>query len=452
MFFNKNWRIKLSELLRQPDFTKEPAVLDRFIIEMQGSHCDRIAAIIDANQGKVRQEMRLIPSLVVEFPYASLEELARLRYVKRIWHDTSVRIRLDVAVPAIGAAQAHQLDVTGKNTTIAVIDTGIYPHRDLTTPENRIIGWKDILNQKDSPYDDNGHGTHVAGIIAGNGAFSHGKYTGVAPEAMLVGVKALDENGGGSISNVLKGIEWCLDNLSKYHIKAINMSFGSRAQESYLYDPLCRATTMAWNKGLVICAAAGNEGPSNKTIDTPGINPKVITVGNIDDQETLSNQDDILNRNSSRGPTIDNINKPNLLAPGTNITSTWINGNYRSLSGTSMSTPMVSGAVALISQKWPDLKPDQIKRLIQKNAHDLGLGPNLQGAGVLDLQAIFTTASTSASNKRGWINKRDLQELLGFQLMETLLNRIGVKPTLFLKKRNEAMKKMLISFLQSYLT
>jgi serine protease AprX len=246
------------------------------------------------------------------------------------------------------------------------------------------------------------------------------------------------------------GLDRLFDLAAKYNIKVINMSFGSKAQESYLQDPLCRATTIAWNKGLVICVAAGNEGPGNKTIDTPGINPKVITVGNVDDHQTINYQDDLLNRTSSRGPTIDNISKPDLLAPGTKITSTWIDDNYRSLSGTSMATPMVSGAAALIIQKWPNLKPDQIKRLIMKNAHDLGLGANLQGAGILDLKGIFS--ATARTNLLSGINKRDIQDILGYQLMETLLNNIGIKPTLFLKKRDQAIKNTLFSIIKTYFT
>ena len=330
----------------------------------------------------------------------ALEELAQSRHVKRIWHDAPVYIRLDIAVPSVGGAKAHELGFTGKGVVVAVIDTGIYPHRDLTLLIIALSHGTTIFNQKDSPYDDNGHGTHVSGIIAGNGISSHGKYKGMAPEALLVGVKALNENGGGSTSNVIAAIEWCLDNLSQLNIKAINMSFGSKAQESYRQDPLCRATTIAWNKGMVICAAAGNEGPEAQTINTPGINPKIITVGNVDDHHTLTGHDDLLNRSSSRGPTIDNITKPNILAPGTNITSTWINGGYRSLSGTSMSTPMVTGAVALICQKWPALKPDQIQQLLIKNAHDLGLGPNLQGAGVLDLKGVFNQMTAIKPNHR----------------------------------------------------
>ncbi|HBE79229.1 MAG TPA: hypothetical protein DDW65_15870, partial [Firmicutes bacterium] len=446
MFIRNNWRIKLSELLRQPDFTKVPNQLHHFIIETNGWSSDKIGSIIEANQGKVHREMRLIPSLVVEFPYSSLEELANLWPVKRIWHDTPVQIRLNVAVPSVGGATVHELGFSGKDVAIAVIDTGIYPHRDFTNPDNRIIGWQDILHQKTAPYDDNGHGTHVSGIIAGNGTSSRGKYQGMAPQAQLVVVKALDENGGGSISNVLAGIEWCLDNQKALNIRAINMSFGSKAQETYMKDPLCRATTIAWNKGLFICAAAGNEGPDAGTIDTPGINPKVLTIGSIDDQQTLTNQDDQLSRSSSRGPTIDNIAKPNLVAPGANITSTWTNGNYRSLSGTSMATPMVTGAVALICQKWPDLRPDQIRQLILKNAHDMGLGPELQGAGILNVEGLFASTQSSA------VNHGDLRDILGYHLMEALLNRIGIKPTLFKKKRDEAIKKTLLSLAKYYLT
>jgi serine protease AprX len=446
MFPKPNWRTKLSKPLLKPDFTKEPDNLHGFIIEIFGRNTDKIASIIDANQGKINREMRLIPSLAVDFPYTALEELAQSRYVKRIWHDAPVQIRLDVAVPSVGAAKAHELGFTGKGSVIAVIDTGIYPHRDFVSPDNRILDWHDILNQKDSPYDDNGHGTHVSGIIAGNGISSHGRYKGMAPEALLVGVKALNEHGGGSTSNVMAAIEWCLDNLVKLNIKAINMSFGSKAQESYRQDPLCRATTIAWKMGMVICAAAGNEGPDAQTINTPGINPKIITVGNVDEHHTLTKHDMLLNRSSSRGPTIDNIIKPNLLAPGTNITSTWINGGYRSLSGTSMSTPMVTGAVALICQNWPALKPDQIQQLIMKNAHDLGLGPNLQGAGVLDLKGVFNQMTAIKPNPSG------LQEILSYHLMETMLNRIGIKPTFFRQKRDEAIKKTLFTLVKSYFT
>ena len=212
---------------------------------------------------------------------------------------------------------------------MAVIDTGIYPHPDLVYPENRIVAWNDLVNGKDSPYDDNGHGTHVAGIIAGNGASSRGKYAGMAPEAKLIGVKALDQDGSGNTSDIISGIEWCIENQKTYNIKAINLSIGGTAQDSYSQDPLCRATSAAWRSGITVCVAAGNDGPDASTINTPAINPNVISVGNLDDQGTVDTSDDILSDSSSRGPTIDNLMKPDLLAPGTNIMSLRPGRGYR---------------------------------------------------------------------------------------------------------------------------
>ncbi|HEX3043366.1 MAG TPA: S8 family peptidase [Bacillota bacterium] len=356
---------------------------------MNGRRLDRIAALIDANQGKIHKEIRMIPSLVADLPVESLEELARSRWVYRIWKDAPVYAMLNVAVPATGGTIPYQDGITGKGVVVAVLDTGVNPHDDLTTPSNRILAWKDILNSKNSPYDDNGHGTHVAGIIAGNGASSDGKYRGMAPNAKLVGVKVLDDEGSGTISDVISGIEWCIESLSALNIRLINLSVGSEAQETYRTDPLCRATTAAWEKGIVVCAAAGNSGPEPKTINTPGINPVIITVGNLDDRNTLSNIDDLISSSSSRGPTIDNLPKPDLVAPGTNITSLKTGGGYTTLSGSSMATPLVTGGAALILQKWPHLKPDQIKAVLMRKARDIGLGPNLQGSGTLDLEAIF---------------------------------------------------------------
>ncbi len=384
------WVRKLSLPLRNDEVFSQSDASRHLIIEaMNNRGLDRIAAMIDANQGKVHKEIRMIPSLVADLPFSSLEELARSRYVYKIWRDSPVYAQLDVATPASGGLIPYQAGITGKGIVIAVLDTGIDPHQDLTEPANRILAWKDFINQENSPYDDNGHGTHVAGIIAGNGRYSNGKYRGIAPEALLVGVKILDEEGSGRLSDVISAIEWCIDSLSALNIRAINLSIGSEVQESYRSDPLCRVTSTAWEKGIIVCAAAGNSGPKPKSINTPGINPVVITVGNLDDQNTITNIDDILAPSSSRGPTLDRLIKPDLVAPGTNITSLKVGGGYTTLSGTSMATPLVTGAVALILQKWANLNPDQIKRVLMRKARDIGVGPNLQGAGALDLEAIF---------------------------------------------------------------
>lgn len=389
MMGNPLWTNKLSPLLKQIHSQKEPAVNSKIIIEFTGRKTDRILSLLDSGQGKVTLELKLIPSLVAELSHSGLEEIARSRWVKKIWYDAPVMVCLDVAVPAIGGAVAQKKGATGEGVAVAVIDTGIFPHNDLINPENRIIAWNDLIDQGELPYDDNGHGTHVAGIIAGNGGLSRGQFTGIAPKALLVGVKAINKNGTGEVSTVISGIEWCLKQRSALNIKIINLSLGTTAQESYRTDPLCRALSSAWREGIVVCAAAGNEGPDTRTITSPGINPLIITVGNINDQQTLSGADDKISASSSRGPTIDNIVKPDLLAPGTKITSLWNKKDYRTLSGTSMATPLVSGAAALILQKRPSLRPDQVKQTLLKNARDLGINHNIQGAGIIDLEKIF---------------------------------------------------------------
>ncbi len=436
--YSSNWRMKLAHPLRNSDLSKQMDDKRRLIIEISGKRTDKIMSLIEANHGKIHHEIHLLPSFVVELPGFSLEELAHFQYVKRIWYDAPVFIRLDAAVPSVGGLAAQQLGYTGKGVVIAVLDTGIYPHRDLTSPRNRILAWNDLVNRKTIPYDDHGHGTHVAGIIAGNGRTSRKKYLGMAPEAMLVGVKIMDAEGNGSVSNVISGIEWCLDNTSSLNIRVINLSLGSPAQGSCRFDPLCRAVGAAWRKGITVCAAAGNEGPGSGTIDSPGISPEIITVGNLDDRQTLTGADDLLNQSSGRGPTIDQVPKPDLIAPGTNITSLKVHGGYRSLTGTSMSTPMVAGAVAQIIQKWPSLKPDQIKRLLTKNARDLGLGRNLQGTGCLDLGRILKVNTTKQ-------NMNPLLQILGYHMTVVASEKMGIGADLIKRKRDETLQKTLLA-------
>ncbi|HEX7714606.1 MAG TPA: S8 family peptidase [Bacillota bacterium] len=445
----KDWTQKLSTRLINPEFSGRPEKPLRVIIEHSGRKTDRITSLIENNQGKVNREIGLFPGLAVELPYSVLEELAHSRHVHKIWHDAPVRILLDVAVPTVGGTQVQQAGFTGTGVNVAVLDTGIYPHPDLVTPSNRILAWNDLVNHKENPYDDNGHGTHVAGIIAGNGYKSDGKYTGMAPETRLIGIKVLDQDGEGVISTIISGIEWCINNFATLKLRAINLSMGSAAQESYRSDPLCRAATAAWRKGIVVCCAGGNEGPDSGTIDSPGINPKTITVGNLDDQQTLSPSDDRLSDTSSRGPTIDRLMKPDILAPGTNITSTWKNGGYRSLSGTSMSTPVVTGAVAQIVQKWPKLKPDQIKRQLLKNARDIGLGTNLQGAGVLDLERIFKLTPNKAQSGAGF-EADHLRQVCAYQIMTSLMDKAGKEKEPFLRKRDSSIQNALLSFMSKW--
>ncbi|HHW12178.1 MAG TPA: S8 family peptidase [Firmicutes bacterium] len=354
---------------------------------LRSCRSQRVREMILKEGGRIVYELPLINSLAVELPSEALLKVIPEARVKMVWPDANAAPCLDVAVPAVGADQAHRAGLTGKGVVVAVIDTGIAPHPDLMKPEPRIVGWHDLVNGKSEPYDDEGHGTHVAGIIAGNGYESGGKYTGVAPGALVVGVKVLDHRGSGPISRVIAGIQWVVEHKEEYRIKILNLSLGAPPEEGYRTDPASKAVEAAWRAGLLVCAAAGNLGPRQRTITTPGISPWALTVGSINDQGTIPREDDEINDFSSRGPTIDRLAKPDLVAPGANITSLKVDGGYMAQSGTSMATPVVAGAAALLWEKNPALTPNRVRELLVTTAEDRGYSRLIQGAGYLNISA-----------------------------------------------------------------
>ena len=340
---------------------------------------------------KVKASLPLINGIACNLTTDIIYRLANSPDIEYISFDSKVFTQLDIASSSIKANYPHNLGYTGKNITVAVIDTGVAPHRDLTIPNNRIVGFKDFINDKTSPYDDNGHGTHVAGIIAGNGYSSRGKYIGVAPESNILAIKALDSEGSGSTSNLISAISYVVNTKDTYGTKIINLSIGSPANNSCRNDPLCKAVIEAMNRGIVVVAAAGNSGPNNGTILSPGINPNVITVGASNDNRTIDISDDTIASFSSRGPTIEGVSKPDLVAPGVNINSlsnVKLDG-YRSSSGTSMATPFISGTVALMLEKNKNFSPREVKRKLMDSCVNLNDNRESQGAGLIDLEKLF---------------------------------------------------------------
>lgn len=297
-----------------------------------------------------------------------------------------MRPLMDNANITLGVDKLHEQGITGKGVTVCVIDTGIAPHADF---EGRIVGFKDMVNGKTEPYDDQGHGTHCAGICAGSGKTSEGKFTGVAPEANLVGVKVLDSRGSGAFSNVIKGIQWAVEHKDEFSIDVISMSLGGYITQSYKDDPVVQAVEAANAAGVSCVIAAGNEGPGAGTIGSPGNAPSAITVGALDDKGTPEREDDTIAYFSSRGPSrIDKSEKPDILAPGVNITAASHKGNgYVTMSGTSMATPFAAGVDALMHQVKPDISPAETKEIMMKFADKLeGLDKFQQGKGVIDPQ------------------------------------------------------------------
>ena len=287
----------------------------------------------------------------------------------------------------------------GQNITVAVLDTGIAPHPDLT---GRILAFRDFTGTSEQLqfYDDSGHGTHVAGILAGNGILSSGVYAGIAPSASLLIGKVLDQNGNGNVRNILKGIQWLCDVRKQYDLRIVNISVGTRPdlpiqQKLLLLD----AVETLWDFGLVVVVSAGNYGPSPGSVAVPGNSPKVITVGVPDSALAIHTPHHSLNY-SGRGPTEDCVVKPDLFAPGTGILS--CNAFYRmtpqisvkgippytSKTGTSMATPIVSGAAACLLSKFPELTNTEVKLKLRDSCRQF---PGTEtGWGLLDVSRLLS--------------------------------------------------------------
>jgi serine protease AprX len=272
---------------------------------------------------------------------------------------------------------AANTDAEPPKVCVAVMDTGIFRHRDFG---GRIVGFCDCVGGKNTVYDDSGHGTHVAGIIAGSGASSNGKYAGLAGGANIVAVKVLDSSGNGKIDDVLRGVDWLMENHGKYNIRVVNISFGSAmnldSDNASGCGRMVEGIERLWDSGMVVVAAAGNSGPKPGSVTAPGVSRKVVTVGAFDE----------VRFRSGRGPTKDCVVKPEVLVRGTNIVScSNIQGRYAMKSGTSMAAPIVSGAVARLLQKNPTLTPGVVKLKIHDSAIMQEKYRSLCAWGVLDV-------------------------------------------------------------------
>ncbi len=388
--------------------TKKLSVIIEFNKGCYDVGCEEINGIMKNHfRNRISHHFSRISCCSADVTPNSLEEiLSNCKHIKRVHLNREVKAFLDVAVPSANAANVVRNDVklTGKGVKIAIIDTGIYPHQDLS---GRITDFVDFINNRTEPYDDNGHGTHCAGDAAGNGMASSFKYVGPAPEANLVGVKVLDKMGSGSLETVMQGVEWCIqynENNPTSKIDIISMSLGSTAQTfaNEDADPMVQIVEEAWGSGIIVCVAAGNEGPRSSSIASPGLSDKVITVGALDDRDTMETKtdDDVANF-SSRGPTIYGVTKPDILAPGVNIVSlrspnsyldklqksSRVDSDYFVLSGTSMATPICAGIAALIKQNNPNIQPYQVKNALKQGAdYWSGKDPNIYGAGYINAE------------------------------------------------------------------
>jgi serine protease AprX len=382
---------------------------------------------------KVGRRLSLINGRVVEVQNSVLKRLADHPSIQSIHYDRPTSGKMNRAAVAVGArAVQSEYGYTGRGVGVAIIDSGISSwHDDLgyygssslvrTKNGQRVVGFVDFVDGRTTPYDDNGHGTHVAGTVAGNGYDSYGARAGIAPEAHLVGLKVLDDRGRGVISDVIAALDWIVANKNLHNIRVANLSVGAAVTESYLTDPLTLAAKRAVDAGVVVVAAAGNLGKNAQgrtqygAITAPGNAPWVLTVGAYSHQGTVWRTDDVMAAYSSRGPSaVDFEAKPDLVAPGTGIvslsdpTSTFyaskasylFSGSrstsyrpYLSLSGTSMAAPVVTGSVALMMQANPSLTPNMVKAILQYTAQTYsGYDALTQGAGFLNTKGAVELA------------------------------------------------------------
>ncbi|NPV61439.1 MAG: S8 family peptidase [Methanotrichaceae archaeon] len=333
------------------------------------------------------EKLEVLPASSVTLPGDRLEEISKIKGVKGIYQDQKLKVMAGPGsgVSRVGADAVRESGLDGKGVTVALIDTGADAnHQSL---KDKIVAFKDFVNDQTEAYDDNGHGTHCASLIAG------GDGVGIAPGAKLAVVKVMDREGACYLSDALKALDWCLENKDRYGIEVVSFSVGGDGPSdgTSLLDEACDRMV---DEGLVMCVAAGNSGPDEGSIVIPGDADQVITVGAID-------QDDVVFELSSRGSSSSEDIKPDLVTLGVDVVSALAGSKdgYSSMSGTSMAVPRVSGAAALLLQADPDLAPSDVKRILLKTADDLGAeGPDyVYGYGALNLsRALSSTTHRTA--------------------------------------------------------
>jgi serine protease AprX len=396
----------------------------RVIITVKPGQEDNAQKEIRRLGGRLGRRLKLIDGMAVELPNRIIKQISDRSEVLSIRVDRPIEAHMNRAAVTVGArAVAQTWGYDGAGIGVAVIDSGITNYHDDLTYQGfntkvrvlhgqRMTAFVDFVKDYTVPYDDNGHGTHVAGIIAGNGYDSSGARAGIAPGAHIVSLKVLDKNGRGVISDVIAAFDWAVANRVAQNIRVINLSVGAAVTESYETDPLTLAAKRAVDAGIVVVTAAGNLGkkangkPLYGSITAPGNAPWVLTVGASSTEGTPQRWDDVIAPYSSRGPTaIDYLAKPDLVAPGTGIVSIvdptsdfyrtkaayLLTGTrnpgykpYLSLSGTSMASPVVAGTVALMVQANPKLTPNLVKAILQYTAQKYHYDAMTQGAGFLN--------------------------------------------------------------------
>ncbi|MGH2757157.1 MAG: S8 family serine peptidase [Actinomycetota bacterium] len=382
------------------------------------------AAIEDAVEsvgGTIEQPLPIVNGAAARVPEGSIGALESRAGIVQVTNDDKIAFQAAAATDTkriqgtVNSDELWREGVDGHGVTVAILDTGIHAsHPDLA---GRVLHCEDLSGERTTAAncaDTFGHGTFMAGLVAGNGASSSGKYTGAAPGANLVAIKAAGFDGSTDVSNVLAGIQWAVAFKDTYNIRVLNLSLGTDSSQDYRLSPLNFAVERAWQAGIVVVVSAGNTGPDSKTVMKPGDDPFVITVGSSSDMGTSTIGDDVVTGFSGRGPTRANgLAKPDVVSPGMRTISlrspgsaidqkypsARVDANYFRGSGTSMSTATVSGVVAQMIQANPSLTPDEVKARLVGTAREIAeTDPLKAGAGLVDAYAAASSQASQSQN------------------------------------------------------
>ena len=365
--------------------------------------------------GSVSRQLPIVGGFAAAVPASSLGRVASSPAVARAWGDARIRVQSTDAAPVSTSNDVWRRQIrlpqangrfTGAGVTVAILDTGIRDHPDLA---GRIVATSDLTPAGDG-IDTFGHGTHMAGIVAGDGSSSSSGFAGIAPRADVVAVRVAGANGATDVSVVIAGLQWIVAHRERFGIRVLNLSFGTDSRQPYSLDPLNYAVEQVWFSGILVVASAGNRGPDGGTINKPGDDPFVVTVGAANLGPTVARADDSVAPFSSRGPTQDGVAKPDLIAPGVSVVSLRAEGStedlehvgarvgqrYVKASGTSQAAAVVAGVAALMYEADPTLTPDVAKAALVGTAERPLASLNGAGAGVVDAAGAVNAAASGA--------------------------------------------------------
>ncbi len=411
----------------------------RVVVEAQTDAVAAVAARVAAH-GRVVSVQSSLGTLVADVPASALDDVRRTAGVAQVTEDAPLQLQSGVGPTGLAGDMTNVARLTGATTfwsngfsgqgvDVALLDSGVLPIEGLTTANKLVIG-PDLSFESQSPalrsLDTFGHGTHMAGIIAGRDsgtspstyANDTTRFVGMAPGARIVSLKLADAQGNTDVSQVIAGIDWVVAHAKDpgLNIRVLNLSFGTDSTQDYRLDPLAHAAEVAWNRGIVVVASAGNGDGTGTGLSNPAYDPALLAVGAVNTQGTADRSDDVVPAFSKKGSTLEGKRGPDLVAPGSSIVSLRGPGTFVDLafgatgnvgtrffkgSGTSQSAAVVSGAAALLLSQRPWLSPDQVRDVLRRSAKGVpGADADTQGAGSLDLAGAYATGGRLVSAAR----------------------------------------------------